>query len=97
MRDPNRKVIYMLWTVIAVLIIGGAVVGYLLVHKADELSTTNAELNGNVGSLREQLRQAKQTGATPSPTTSASPTPSPTLKSSASPTPSPTTSAKPQP
>ena len=94
MRDPNRKVIYMLWTVITILIIGGGVIGYMLYHKADELTQTNEELNGNNLSLREQLRQAK---ASPSPSATPIPTATPTPSPTASATPSPTASATPKP
>jgi hypothetical protein len=82
MRDSNRKLIYLLWTVIAALIVGGGIVGFMLIHKADDLGTTNDALNGDVSSLREQLRQAKASVSptvTPAATTSTpSATPTPT-------------------
>jgi len=80
----------MLWTVIVVLIIGGSIIGFMLIHKADELSSSNNELSGNNTSLREQLRQAKASPSPSvdplpvanqaSPTPSATPTPTPTPK-----------------
>lgn len=87
MRDSNRKVIVLLWTVIAVLVVGGGIIGFMLVHKADELSDSNNDLNGNNLSLREQLRQAK---ASPSPSVeplpvAGNPTPTPSPSPTASP------------
>jgi hypothetical protein len=93
MRDPNRKVIYMLWVVIAVLIIGAGIGGFLLVHKADELSQTNTELIGDNDSLRAQLRNA-QTSPSPSVEPTASPSASPSPAVSATPTPAASPGAK---
>lgn len=88
MRD-SRKIVYLLWTVIAVLVVGGAVGGFLLAHKVDQLTTENAELSGNNESLRNQLLQAK---ATPPPSESPSPSGSPAPTASPSPTPTATPS-----
>jgi len=90
MRSSNRNLIYLLWTVIAVLVVGGSIIGFMLIHKADELSGTNNDLTGDNASLREQLRQAK---ATPSP----SPSPTPDYSASAAPTPSASPSPTPTP
>jgi hypothetical protein len=73
--NSQRKLIYLLWTVIAVLVIGGIIGGYLLVSKANDLDTTNQELSGSNDSLRRQLEQAK---ATPSPTETPAASPTPT-------------------
>jgi len=81
MRESNRKLITLLWTVIVVLLIGAGVGGYLLVRHANDLDQTNTELGGNNDSLRRQLDQAKaQLAATPTPTPTpiATPTPVPT-------------------
>ncbi len=88
MIDSNRNVVVMLWIVVAVLVLGGGAIGYLLLNKTDQLTQTNDELNGNVSSLREQLRQAKLSpspSVTPSPTTSPTTTPSITPSPTASP------------
>jgi cell division septum initiation protein DivIVA len=76
-----------------VLVIGGAIGGFLLAHKLDQLNQDNSDLTGSNDSLRAQLREAQ---ATPSPTTSPSPsasvTPAPSTSPavSATPTPAPT-------
>jgi hypothetical protein len=90
MRDSKQKLIYLLWTVIGVLVVGGIIIGFMLVNKTNELSDTNNELTGNNASLREQLRQAK---ASPTP----SPTATPDYSESATPTPVTSPSATPEP
>lgn len=95
-RDPNRKVIYMLWTVIVVLIIGGAIGGFMLARKTDELNENNTLLIDNNRSLRNQLTQTR---STPSPTASptASVTPSPSASPVTTPTASPASTKSPTP
>lgn len=83
MKEPNRKVVIMQWIVIAVLVVGGAVGAYLMVHKLSDLQDTNTTLNGENDDLHNQLNQAQQ--ATPSPT----PSPSPSASATPSPTPTP--------
>ncbi len=81
MKESNRKLIALLWTVIIVLLIGAGVGGYLLVRHVSDLDQTNTELGGNNDSLRRQLDQAKAQLAatpTPAPTPIAPPTPVPT-------------------
>jgi len=94
--ESNRKVIYMLWAVITVLIVGSAIGGYLLVRHANDVDQTNLELTNSNDSLRRQLEKAQ---ATPSPTPTASPLatpePSPTPTPAATPTPKPGTTPKP--
>jgi hypothetical protein len=86
--NSNRKLIYLLWLVITVLIIGGAVGGYLLVRHTSDLDQANSDLGNANDSLRRQLQEAK---ATPSPTPVSSPlatpepTPTPTPKATATP------------
>jgi flagellar basal body-associated protein FliL len=90
MRDSSRKVIVLLWIVIAVLVIGGGIGGYLLFNHANSLDQTNTELSGNNDSLKRQLDQAKaQLAATPTPSPVATPTPTPTPKAAVTPTPTP--------
>ncbi len=92
MKDSSRKIIALLWTVIAVLVIGGAIGGYLLFNHANNLDQTNSELSGNNDSLKRQLEQVKaRLAATPAPTPSPLPTPGPTAtpKAVATPTPAP--------
>ncbi|MDB5178693.1 MAG: hypothetical protein JWN01_636 [Patescibacteria group bacterium] len=90
MRNSGQKLIYMLWGVITVLVVGGGIIAFMLLHKADELDQTNNQLTGSNSSLREQLRQAK---ASPTPR----PTPTPDYSASATPTPSPAATATPKP
>jgi hypothetical protein len=79
----SRKLVPILWTVIAVLVIGGAVMAYLFVNKVNDLESSNSDLTNDVSDLRNQLQLA-QASPSPSPTPSATPTPSP----QATPTPS---------
>jgi hypothetical protein len=90
----NRKLIFMLWIVIAILVLGGGIGGYLLVRHANDIDQTNSELTGNNDSLKRQLQQAKAT-PTPSPTPSALATPEPTASPSPTVTPKATASPKP--
>jgi hypothetical protein len=94
MRDSSRKLVFMQWIVISMLIAGASVGGYMLIHKADDLSQTNDQLTSDNASLRRQLDEA-QASASPSPTASPSPSASPSASPSTTPTPSPTASAKP--
>jgi hypothetical protein len=81
MRDPNRRIIMFQWIVIAALIVGSAVGGYMLIKKTNDTQDQLDQQNGDLISLRNQLKQA----------TSPTPTPSPTLPAAtnnvASPTP----------
>lgn len=93
MKDSYQKLVFLLWTVIAVVFIGAAIGGYLLTNKTNQLQTSNDELNGNVTSLRDQLRQAK---ASPPPTSAPLPDASGKPTTTPTPTPSPTASAQPK-
>jgi outer membrane murein-binding lipoprotein Lpp len=88
MKDPNRKLILLLWAVVGVLVVGSAAGGLMMVHKADDLASTNSTLSGDVSSLRNQLSQAKSQvlGAQATPTPSL--TPDATPEASAAPNPS---------
>lgn len=96
MKDSNRKLVYLLWVVITVLIIGAGIGGFILMHKADELTQTNEELTSNNTNLRNQLQEVRKS---PSPSPSVSPKPSPSVSPSpsASPSVSPSTSPSPSP
>lgn len=84
MRDPNRKLIMLLWAVVTVLVVGSALGGFMLVHKVDDLSSTNSDQSSDITTLRSQLQQAKaQTAATPTPSLAPDATP----EASASPSP----------
>jgi Tfp pilus assembly protein PilN len=80
----NRKLIYLLWSVIGVLVLGVLVGGFLLIHHADEVDQTNTFLTGDNLSLKNQVKQLK---ATPSPTPTPTATPLATPEPSAAPTP----------
>ncbi|HUD10911.1 MAG TPA: hypothetical protein VMS08_00750 [Candidatus Saccharimonadia bacterium] len=89
MKDDNPKLIFLLWSVIAVLMVGVVIGGFLLVKKDDDLTTTNTNMQGDVESMQSQLKQAKATqptpsadtdGLSPAPTNPAEDTPSPAAK-----------------
>lgn len=84
----------LLWGVIAILVIGGSIGGYLLAHKIDELSQENTDLTNRNAGLSLQL-QAAQASATPEP--SASPSASATPAATATPKASTTPAATPTP
>ena len=69
MKNPYRNLIYLLWCVIAVLIIGAGTGGYILVRHASDVDQTNANLTGDNDSLKRQVQQARAAAlATPTPT-----------------------------
>ena len=83
----------LLWTVIAVLVIGAGIGGYMLFNHANDLEQKNVEVGGNNDSLRRQLDQAKAQLAatpTPTPTPAVTPTPVPTATPKTTITPAPT-------
>lgn len=88
MKDPNSKVVMFQWLVIAVLVIGGGIGGYMLYSKNTDLQTQLDSQTGNLSSLRSQLEQAKAS-KTPVPNESALPAASatPSASPSVSPTP----------
>jgi cytoskeletal protein RodZ len=86
----SRKLVVLLWSVIAVLVIGGGIAGYLLAHKVDQLTLDNSDLVDSNASLRRQLHEL-QASASPSP----SPSPSPSATSTPSTTVTPKASAAP--
>jgi hypothetical protein len=64
----NRNIIVMQWVVIAVLVVGMVVTVSLLMGKANELSDTNSQLEGDNASLHNQVRQLREPTPTPTPT-----------------------------
>lgn len=79
------KLIALLWTVIIVLVVGGAIGGIMLVRHANDLDSSNTQLVGDNDSLRRQLKEAK---TSPTPTVEPLPTPNqptPTVAPTATP------------
>jgi hypothetical protein len=56
-KGSNEKLIFLLWSVIAVLIGGMLVGGILLVHKDDDLTNANVGMQGDVHSMQSQVKQ----------------------------------------
>jgi outer membrane murein-binding lipoprotein Lpp len=75
----QRRLIAFLWTVIFSLLIGGAIAGYLIITKTNDLMQANQELGAANDQLRSELQAQQSASPTPSPSPSASPTPSPTV------------------
>ncbi|HEX3081826.1 MAG TPA: hypothetical protein VHQ86_01090 [Candidatus Saccharimonadia bacterium] len=94
--DQNRKLVYLLWTVITVLIIGAGVGAFLLLRHTNSVDDANAQLNSDNSFLRRQLKEAQATPS-PSPTPTPLATPEPTPTPSVSPSPSPSASPTPTP
>jgi hypothetical protein len=69
-QDSDRNLTYMLWTVVGVLLVGGAITSFMLMHHADDLSQANNVLVADNHNLARQLAVSK---AQPSPTPSQSP------------------------
>src|SRR4051812_13216331 len=91
--NSNRKLVYLLWLVIAVLIVGTAVGGYLLVRHTNDVDQANEELTNSNASPRRQLQEPR---ATPSPTPPPPPRPLATPEPTPSPTPTPKAIATPK-
>lgn len=93
----------MQWFVITALVIGGGIAFYMLMTKTDEYKTQADEQQGNMTSLREQLRQAKNPTPAPSPAlpeatgqnANATSTPQPSVTPAPSPSPTPAVTPKP--
>ena len=91
MKDPNGKVVAFQWAVIAVLVIGAGIGGYMLYSKNTDLQTQLDSQTGNLSSLRSQLEQAK---ANKTPVANESALPAATSNASPSVSRSPTTTPK---
>jgi hypothetical protein len=89
----DSKLIALLWTVIIVLLVGGAAGVIMLVRHANDVETTNTQLEGNNASLLRQLKEAK---TTPTPTVAPLPTPAPTPALTTAPTVAPKATATPK-
>ncbi len=87
MPTHNRNIVRLQWAVIAVLFLGGAVAFAMLMNKTDQYRTQRDAQNGNISSLKEQVRQAK---LTPAPTVEALPEAVSNGPAAATPTPTPT-------
>jgi Tfp pilus assembly protein PilN len=87
MNNSDNKLVYLLWGVIAVLIIGSTAGGFFLIRHASVTDQANANLMGDNDSLKRQIQQLK---ATPAPTSEPAPiaTPAATPVSSKTPVPS---------
>jgi outer membrane murein-binding lipoprotein Lpp len=68
-KDPNARLIFLLWTVIAVLVAGMLVGGILLVHKDDDLTKANLSMEGDVQSMQSQVKQARAALSSAQPST----------------------------
>ncbi len=90
----QRNVSKLLWVVVAVLVVGGGIAIFMLMHKVDNLQTQNDTLSGDNDSLLRQITQLKASPTPlPTPDNSAAtpiPTPTATPKTSTTPIPSPT-------
>ena len=71
MKGRNNKIVHLLWAVIAVLVVGSTIAGVMLIGKVNDLTQTNASLNADIISLKEQVKEAK---ASTTPSTAALPT-----------------------
>ena len=94
MSAQRRNIVRLQWIVITVLVVGGAAAFVMLMSKTDQYKTESDSQNGNITSLREQVRQAK---LTPKPSTEALPEAVGNGPSAASPTPTPISTLKPTP
>ena len=83
----SRNIVRLQWTVITVLVVGGTAAFVLLMNKTDQYKTERDSQNGNITSLREQVRQAH---ATPKPAVQALPEAVGNGPSATSPIPTPT-------
>jgi outer membrane murein-binding lipoprotein Lpp len=82
----SRNIVPLQWIVIGVLVVGGAAAFVLLMNKTDQYKTERDSQNGNIASLREQVRQAR---STPKPDVQALPEAVGNGPSAATPTPTP--------
>ena len=93
MTDSLKKLIYLLWAAIAVLVVGMTAGGIMLVNKANQLQESNDSLTTDNSSLRLQLREVTEeseaSGASGA-DDSSEPQPSATPAATASPSPTPT-------
>ncbi len=62
-----RKLLILQWVVIAVLVLGGGAAIIMTTTKADQYKAEVQGQQGNMNSLREQIRQAKQHTPSPAP------------------------------
>ena len=94
MLTPTRKLVYLLWSVIAALLLGFIFGGFLLLRHANNIDQANTQLNGDNASLRRQIQEVKAAStptptSTPAPASVATPSPIPASKPAVVPTVSP--------
>jgi ABC-type Na+ efflux pump permease subunit len=79
MSASDRKLIYLLWTVIAVLVIGFIIGGLIVMKHMGDIEQTKINVGGDNASLKRQVQQLKAAAsATPSGTPLATPEPTAT-------------------
>ena len=66
MGDSSNKLIYLLWSVIGVLLIGAGLGVFILLRHAGAVDKSNTQLMGDNDSLKRQVQEAR--AAIPSPT-----------------------------
>ncbi len=96
MKDPNSKVVMFQWLVIAVLVVGAGIGGYMLYSKNSDLQAQLDSQSGNLSSLRNQLREA-QSPSTPAANESALPAATDNVSPSATPVPTSASKSTPTP
>jgi Tfp pilus assembly protein PilN len=74
--DSDRRLVLMLWTVVAVLVVGLLAGGFIFVHKDDELTRQNTALTQDNSRLISQVKEARA-AQTNSPEPHASPSGNP--------------------
>lgn len=92
MKNSDRKLIGLLWIVIAVLLVGVVAITLMLLNHANQADKNANDLKGSNESYKRQVEQLRaERTAKPTPTYTAIPSP----PSAATPTPSPAAKTKP--
>ena len=88
MHNADRKLIYLLWTVIAALVVGLVIGGFIIIRHVNNLEQVNTNVGGDNDSLKRQVQQLKAAAAaTPTPTATPLATPEPSAAPAPAPTP----------
>jgi flagellar basal body-associated protein FliL len=85
----SSRILFLQWVLIAVLVVGGGVAFIMLMSKTDQFRSERDANTGNIASLKEQVRQARQT-----PTPAAEALPEAVSNGPAAATPTPTATPK---